>query len=171
MPAKSRTERKRLNLLDWILLALILLGILLAVWYFWQHRRAAREGVELVVVMRIPAVERSFLSQSGGEPFAAGSVVRSENGTSALGVVQSVSLREHMTALVRDGALLWEADPYLCDIEVTVHMNALRQGSHGLRVHDLRIAAGGSGTFRFGGWFAAGTEIISVEVLGNEGTE
>ena len=50
-------------------------------------------------------------------------------------------------------------------------MNALQQGSDGLRVHDLRIAAGGSGNFRFGGWFAAGTEIISVEVLGNEGTE
>ena len=157
--------------MDWLLLGVILLGLLLAGWYFWQHRKSAQEEVALLVVMRIPAVERDLAEQASPGLIPAGSVLRTENGTFALGVVQSVSLRERLSPYVQEKALAWEPDPYLCDMEVTVRMNAVQQGNEGLRVHDLRVAAGGLGNFRFGSYFAAGTEIVSVEVISNEGTE
>ena len=164
---KQKPERRCLNWLDWILLGLALAGLLAAGWYFWRRRTAADRGVEVYCIMRVPSVERSLLQSNGGELIAAGSVVRSENGTAVLGSVRAVAVKEHMTAALRENTVEWQADPAFADLEVLVKMNAVVQPGNGLRVQDLRIAAGGRGNFRFGNYFAAGTEIISVEVTGS----
>ena len=52
----------------------------------------------------------------------------------------------------------------LADLEITVKMSGHQREGQGIRVKDIRIAAGGKGNFRFGSYFASGVEILSVEV-------
>ena len=162
---KQRKDRHALNLLDWLLLFLALGGLLVAGWYVWHRRSAAENRMDILCVIRIPAMERSFLQGYGEDLIPGGSILRSENGTETLGYVQSVIIRDHMTTVLRNGEVVWENDPSLADVEVMVRMRATAEAGKGLRVGDLRIAAGGTGNFRFGNYFMAGTEILTVEVL------
>ena len=166
----DKSGRLRLNPLDWLLLGLILLGLLLGAWYLWRQSRGAGERVELTVLLRLPAVERSLLESADGL-FAAGSAVRNGNGTAVLGTVREVRVRERLLPAVREGGLVWAPDPQLADLEVTVRMTAQRQAGNGLRVQDLRIAAGGTGSFCLGNYFAAAAEIVWVEEQPDERTE
>lgn len=162
---KQKQERKKLNGMDYILIFLALVLIAGAGGYAWYRLRAPEAEQEFICVLRIPAVERADWEAYGASMVMEGCKVRSENGTVVLGTVRSVELQPHMQAVVEQETVVWRELPALADIELEVRMmGALRPGS-GVRVKDIRIAAGGRGSFRFGGYFAAGTEILSVEVV------
>lgn len=161
---KRKPARRRLNWVDWILLGLAFFALLTAGRYFWRRRTAANREAEVYCLMRVPSVDGSLLQSNGGELIPEGSVVRSENGSTALGSVCTVAVKAHMTATLQDGEVVWQTDPAFADLEILVKMHAVVQPENGLRVQDLRIAAGGRGNFCFGNFFAAGAEMISVEV-------
>lgn len=162
---KQKAERKKWNVLDWILLVLATALLFGAVGYVWYRRSMPGEQPEVRCVIRLPAVDRAEWEAYYASAVVAGSTVRSENGTLALGTVQSVSPKEHTEAVLRKDNVVWEPVPELADIELEVRMHGTLTAGQGVRVGDLRIAAGGSGSFRIGGYFAAGAEIVSVEVV------
>ncbi len=161
MNHETRDTGTRMNAFDWTLLVIALLSLLLAVGYLLLSRSREKSETTLTVVMRVTGVKREELSRL---PSLIGSSVRSENGSSVLGRVSSVLQTDHVRAVVRDGEAVLEADGELADLEITVKMSGHQREGKGIRVKDIRIAAGGKGNFRFGSYFASGVEILSVEV-------
>jgi hypothetical protein len=151
----------RMNAFDWMLLVIALMSLLLAVGYLFFRRSHERSETPLTVVMRISGVKREDFTDLSS---LIGSSVRSENGSSVLGTVSDASQTAHIRAVMRDGEAVLETDGERMDLEITVNMSGHRNAGQGIRVKDLRIAAGGRGNFRFGSYFAAGVEILSVEV-------
>ncbi len=138
-----------------------ILSLLLAAGYLLLRRDRERSETPITVVMRVTGVKREELADLSS---IIGASVRSENGSSVLGTVSSVSQTSHVRAVLRDGTPILEEDEERVDLEITVGMSGQRSAGQGIRVKDLRIAAGGKGNFRFGSYFAAGVEILSVEV-------
>jgi hypothetical protein len=65
---------------------------------------------------------------------------------------------------LEDGRIVLAEDVTRADLEIRVSMSGFALEGEGIRVQDLRIAAGGSGSFRLGSRFLSGVEILSVEV-------
>ena len=161
MKSEKREASLRLNAWDWTLLVIALLSLLLAVGYLLVRRERERSETRILVVMRVSGIEREELAD--GE-FPIGASVRSENGSSVLGLVESVETKAHVRPVLRDGSIAFEEDAMRADLEITVSMSGHVLEGEGIRVQDLRIAAGGTGSFRVGARFLSGVEILSVEV-------
>ncbi len=165
MKIKKRKERSlRVTLADVLLILLALLAVLLGGIYLYTRQKGEAE-VELLCLLRVPSVERSLLEAHDEMLIPEGSVVRTENGTAELGVVREVRVLPHERAVLRDGEVKWLADEAVRDLEIVVRMRGIPRGSDGIRVKDLRIAAGGQGTFRIGNYLARSAELLSVEVI------
>ena len=66
-------------------------------------------------------------------------------------------------ALDRD-KVVFVAHPDRVDVDVTVRASGVARDGDGLRVSDIRIAAGASGGFRIGGYYAAQATVVFVDV-------
>ena len=163
---KRKEESKRLHAADWILIVLVLAALVLPGIYVVWHRNGVGETVELRCLVCVRAVEDSLLELHEGGLIRKGALVMNGNGTAVLGVVESVEIREHGKPVLRDDVPVWETVSGVSDLEITVRMTGVRREGDGVRVKDLRMAAGGSGSFRFGGYYAEKAEILSVEVTG-----
>ncbi len=107
--------------------------------------------------------------RSAWESVDAGDAVRSENGTAMLGRVVSLRVRPHKAAVVRDGSFAVVTVPARFDVYVTVEGDGTRPAGRGLRISDIRIAAGSIGNFQIGGRYAEGATVVFAE--GREVTE
>lgn len=162
--ARALEEKRRPVWVDWLILALILLVILTAAHYVMQRRRAVVPTVSVSYTVLLSGVDVSFVSDGDWtELIPIGSAVTSQNGTAHLGNVTSVSQRTHLQATVRDGGVVFAEMPALADLTVTVRAEATEKEGDGLRVSDIRIAAGETGDFRLGSFLASGAKVISVE--------
>ena len=121
--------------------------------------------MELRCLMLVPAVETELWELHGGALIREALPVLVENGTATLGAVERVVTVEHAEYALRDGALARVTDPSRLDVEVTVRMSGMRREGDGIRVRDIRIAANGAGSFRFGNYYAKDVKILSVEVI------
>ena len=149
-------NRKRLNGMDYALLLLLLGVLLFGGWLMLREAKGASEPKIYRCLLRVSGITEEELTRYGGIPAEAGESVWNENGTLLLGRVEAIAL---VPQVAEDGA---EED--LWNLEIHVLMEGeLREGA-GIRVREIRIAAGGTGRFRIGR-FSALSEILSVEEL------
>ena len=162
--------RGRLGVLDWVILALLFVLIFGGgTWYLLRQRGRSGEERTVYYTVRIYDVERTLASEERLDALIPrGCAVFSENGTARLGFAESASILSKRVAGVRDGEVVFAISPDLVDIDVRVRCTCVWREGDGLRADDVRIAAGESGTFRFGGFYAARATVISVDTEGRE---
>ena len=152
---------RRFRVADGIALALAIALFLGALGYYWYSKREPLERAELVCVLLISAVDRVDWECYGAQWFRVGDPFYRSNGTAILGYLERIEERPHLQLTVRDETALWEAQPFLLDLEIEVKISATHRTGDGWRAEDLRIAAGGKGDFRFGNLLSS-AEILEV---------
>jgi hypothetical protein len=68
-----------------------------------------------------------------------------------------------MAPCVKNGEVVYAEVPNRYDLFVTVEAEGSFRTGDGFRVQDIRIAAGESGSFRVGGYFASGAVVVFAE--------
>ena len=152
---------KRLGGLDWCILGLItacLVGG--AVWYFGRGLGESGETRTVYYTVRIYDVDRTFWER---EHFARGEEVFSENGTLRLGRVAEIATSPQRVAGAQNGEVVIAESPHFIFVDVRIVGECVVKAGDGIRCDGVRIAAGESGAFRIGGFFASHARVISVE--------
>ena len=163
---KSRLPR-RLNWVDWVILAVLLASVLLAAWWMMGRRQAATPSNAIQYRICVSAVDPKIAEFSGG--WAAlipiDAPVTSANGAISLGRVVGVWEQAHLEAVVQDGEIMFVPREGVTDLYVEIHADAILREGDGVRVGDVRIAAADTGDFRVGGYLAHGARVVRVEVI------
>ena len=169
MRKKETPTRGWLHPIDWLLLSVLVGGILLGVYLVGERRSASEPTVEILYTVCLRAVDTEQAGDGDIHSLITnGASVTNETGTIALGSVTNVTVRPHKTAVVRDGEVVMAELPDRVDLFVSVRAWATEKIGDGLRVNDIRIAAGRTGDFRLGSFYAGGAEIVAVERRGVE---
>lgn len=155
--------------IDWLLLAVLAAGILLGVYLIRQRGQAAEPTVEILYTVRLSSVDAAQTENGDFSTLIpSGASVTNETGTVSLGKVTEVRVRPHRTAAVRDGKVVMADVPDRVDLFISVRAWATAKTGDGLRVGDIRIAAGRAGDFRIGSFYAGGAEVVAVQRRGVE---
>lgn len=93
-----------------------------------------------------------------------GDAVYSENGSAPMGQVRALSVRAHPQPVWDGERVVIEESDDRFDLFVTVEALGQRTQTMGVRVSDIRLAAGGVGAFCVGSVYLFRAEILSVEV-------
>lgn len=152
---------KRLGVLDWCILGLItacLVGG--AVWYFGRGLGESGDRRTVYYTVRIYDVDRTLWET---ERFGGGDAVFSENGTLCLGSVTEITTAPQRVAGVQNGEVVIAESPRFISVDVRIRGECVVKAGEGVRCDGVRIAAGESGAFRIGGFFASRARVISVE--------
>lgn len=157
-------NKKRLVWIDWLLLLFLTAAILLGA-RFWMRRRDAAEPTTQILYTVCLYTCDAALSETGdwSSLIPYGTTVTNAMGTAELGSVSGVTVRNSRTVAVKKGEVVTVEIPERVDLLITVRASATQKTGDGLRVNDIRIAAGGKGDFRIGELYADGASIISVE--------
>ncbi len=152
------SRKQRLSFVDWLILGAVLLALLGGIWALRRMRGDTGETIRIRYTVRLSAV-------AGDESFDAvqiGDAVTSENGTAPLGTVTEITVRPHLTPSVKSGQVVFVERPGRVDIDLTVTGDGTQREGDGMRLSDIRIAAGIAGGFRFGAYYADGRVIEAV---------
>ena len=95
--------------------------------------------------------------------FSPGMLVASENGTAVLGEILEVEARPHREAILQKSKLVMADVPKRKDLYILIEGIGEDSANEGVRIHDIRIAAGGFYNLRLGAYFAANAEIVWVQ--------
>lgn len=155
-----KRERKPLGLFDWCILTLVAALAAFGAFFFLKYGSAAPSQVELECLLRLPASEKEAA-------FSVGDEVRSENGTVFFGRVTAVSSHPYQTVFLKGGTPVYETVEGLAETELTVRV--LAEKGEEYRVGDIRVSAGGKGTFRIGGTLVSGVSVVRVAEEKNHG--
>ncbi len=158
--------KKRLGLpmIDRVLLVLLVAGILLGVWFVRRRYSAAEPTEEIVYVLSIAGIDEDLLGGTAREALIPiGGVITSSNGTAELGRVTAVQVLPHYVATVREGEVVFAELPGRFDLVVEAMGEGIFHPGDGIRIKDLRMAAGARGDYRIAGFYAAGADLISVK--------
>ena len=156
-------REKRLGVLDWILLCLLLVGATLGGWLLWRRSERGESLTSWRCTLRTQQITRGDLEAYGGIPVKVGDTVKNENGTVTMGTVEAVEIKPHRVTTVREGRITRVDSTESVELWVTVRMEGILKNGEGIRVRGLRIAAGSEGNFRLGRYAAGGAMILSVE--------
>ena len=156
--------RRRWNWFDLFLAVAFLLAILGAFWIARQglgRRDAELRQYSYTVLlsgMETSAAEQllSCVARNGGG-------IRNENGTRTLGVTSEIRRAPHVEAVVRSGELTFAEIVGREDVRIVILTDATHRRGDGVRVGDIRIAAGDVLNLRIGGFWARGVLVTSVE--------
>jgi hypothetical protein len=161
-------ERGTFSALDalWILLGVILLVLLFL--FLLPTLGTSGEPYEVRYVLRVRDVDPLMVGEDAEALIPPGSGVYSENGTAALGRVERVESAPQMRARVTSGELVFEEATDAVILEITVLGKATLAEGDGVRISDVRIAAGSIGSFRLGSFYAARAAVTAVEVYETE---
>ena len=162
-------KKRGLRAMDWGILILLAFGIAAVATYALRLYARNTEVVPIVYTLRISGANAAML-QDDNAPIALGNAVHSENGTAALGTVEAIDFSPHLRAVVRNGDIVQASVPDRVDIDVTVRANAKKAVGQGLRVSEIRIAAGAVGGFRIGGYLASQATVIHLREVSADGT-
>ncbi len=154
--------KRRWNGIDRALLALAICVLAGGVWLGWKKPWRRSAGEVLVCTLRLP-VQDAMTRDVLAEP-AVGDAVRTAAGGGTVGEVLSVSRLPYRIPVVSADGLQFADDAGRTVFEVTVRLTL-----QGRMLGNRRLAAGGTADFILGGRFAAGCEVISLEVIGNAG--
>ena len=157
-------KRAGFSWVDWLLLGLLIAALSLGGFYLYSRvKGAAKQSIVVEYELLISNIETPT-DADPTVPILVGTRVCSENGTTDLGEVRSVSVRPHLSAvLYDDGSLAMEEVEGRADLLVIVRAYGEDHANEGLRVNDIRIAAGSFYTVRIGQYLAVGAELLWVE--------
>lgn len=164
----EKEERRTFSAADalWILLGVGVLVLLLVAALSVSGGRG--ETCEVLYVLRVRGVDVALLGENPEDLIPVGATVCNENGTAPLGIVETVAVREERRATVRDGSVCFVSAEDEVILEVSVRaVGSIRRGD-GIRISDVRISAGGIGTFRLGSYYAARAAVTWVSRVGEE---
>ena len=151
--------------IDWILLMVFAVILFMGVGYLFERRQSASPDVLVEYVICLSEQKQLYADENGGWDalISSGRSVSNANGTADMGRVVSVSVRPHLTATVKDQKIsAIETEGYV-DLYITVHGMAIRREGDGLRISDIRIAAGEAGDFLIGPFFAGNAIVVSAK--------
>ncbi|MBE6552861.1 MAG: DUF4330 family protein [Ruminococcaceae bacterium] len=158
-------KKQRLVWVDWILLLfLAAVGILGAV--FWHMRRQSDSPNQpMEYLLCVEKVDSAFygLPQDASFPIKPGATVRNENATALMGRVVEVAFVPHRVPSIKNGDVVLTDLTGYYDLYITVEAEATAKAGDGMRVSDIRIAAGGRGDFRVGGFYAQNVTVVWVD--------
>lgn len=152
---------KRLNWLDWCLLGLLIVGVVGGAFgiFLWKGRSGGERGT-VVYTLLLAGMESSV---SDPPPLLAGESVKNENGTLSLGRIVSARAEPHRIPTVANGGVVFAETSDRVDYYVTVSASAARGAVSGIRVGDVRIAAGQVMHLRLGHLFCRDAQTVAVE--------
>lgn len=131
-------------------------------------RGEARDAREVRYALRVYGVDPDACMGDPVSVIPVGAQVYNENGTAHLGTVEAVFARAEMRAVVREGGIAFVPMEDRMILEVTVRGEGRARRGDGIRISDVRIAAGSVGTFRLGGYYAARAVITHVALSEEE---
>ena len=167
MKVEKREGRRRFSAPDAVV-AIVLAAVLIGGIVWAVPRRESGAPCFIRYVLRIYGADPVLLGE-GEERIFVGASVRTENGTAELGRVESVVTLPQRTPCVKDGKIAFSELPDVRILEVTVTAEGRYRAGDGIRVSDVRISAGSTGSFRLGRYYAEHASVILAEI--EEGTE
>ena len=162
----SASDRKSgdFRVWDWLVIILAMLLFFVAAGYYFYTKYLPDAQEKITCTLLIRGEERAAW-EGEGEKIFVGDSLRCQNGTVEMGRIEAVEKKPHLYAAIGEEGASWEEHPYLIDVEVLVSMYVRSKDGDGLRVGDLRVAAGSTGEFRFGRYLAR-AEIVEVRRAG-----
>ncbi len=168
MGHESETKnRLLLSKLDWFLILLTAFAVVSGGVFLYQKKQAVVPTVEIQYALLISDLAVREDGKQLWEYFEEHSAVYNQNGTAKLGNVLSVDVREHYAPILSEGRVVLAPRSGRVDVIVSVKALAHIREGDGLRVEDIRIAAGGMGDFRIGECQVQGVQILSVKEMRN----
>ena len=149
---------------DWLILGVLAIVVVFGWYFFRQRRQEAEADVSIHYLLCVRSLDRAYLGQDGviDELLTRGDRVTSANGASPLGYVERVWTEPCMEPIVKKGEIIFAENRDFITLYVEVSANAIAQTGQGVRVSDIRIAAGSRGDFRIGSFLAYGAETVLV---------
>ena len=156
-------ERKtRLSGVDWAIILFTLLLVVGGAFFAYRFFIGTENAITISYRICLSALPGEDSGGSWRNRLTVGAPVYSENGTAFLGNLTAVEIREHKDVMLLENEIKTVTVPQKYDVLVTVKAQATLQAGNGFRVSDIRIAAGGIGTFRIGSYLARYAKIYSV---------
>lgn len=162
---EEKSRKYHMARVDWLLLFLALFLACSAGAYFFRQRRAARPTQAVRYTIWVPNANTGTAQMNGTweDLIPVGAKVTSQNGTATLGRVEKIEVRPSVVASVFEGELVWIESPDTVDLRIDVVGEGVANYGDGIRIQDVRIAAGGTGSFRIGKYYAQKVTVIFVE--------
>ena len=166
MKKRNSKSEARFVWADRLILLVLITGSLLLAFLYYNRKQAALPTVEISYTLCLSAVSESFAEANGNFTalIPSGAVVTNDNNTTVLGKVLFVETVPHTVAVAGEDSVLFVEMPTQVDLYITVQASATEREGDGLRVSDIRIAAGDKGNFRVGSFYAVGAQIVSVSL-------
>lgn len=158
-------KRRGLSFVDWVLLFAVF-SILFAIgaYVFYQKTKAQpTQSIRYTICVSGAPTVVAEVNGSWEHLIPMGASVTTQNGTAELGRVVSLSFRPSVVAGVADGELIWIEAVDTVDLLIDVEGEGVARYGDGLRIQDVRIAAGDTGSFRIGGYYAPRASIVFAE--------
>ncbi len=167
---QQRDQKKRLSGVDWAIILMTVLLLTAGGLWLWRSLSFAGEVTRIRYTIRLKNMDEEIFESAWRTRLIPGVSVTSANGTLPLGTVISVSQKPHLSPTVQDGRALAVSVAGRVDIDVTVEAEATFTAGNGVRVSDIRIAAGDTGSFRVGEFYLEQAHVVSVLREGIYGT-
>lgn len=168
MNDEKRRERRSLSAADalWILVTVV--GLVLIFLCMLHAKGSDGEMCQVRYVLRVHGVDAALLEAAEESLIPIGGEVRTGNGTAVLGRVESVTAEKEKQVALHGGDLHFAEVPDTVVLEIAVSGEAKAVRGDGLRISDVRIAAGSVGDFRIGAYYASRASVVYVERLEEE---
>lgn len=156
-------DNRRLSKVDWllILLAAILVLAALSLWLWSARREDAILSLEYTVLLEdLPL--RGEGERQAWDFIMTGGAVYNQNGTALLGRVEEYRVTDHKEMRLVDGEARAEVVPDRRDVWIRIRAEGVSKIGDGIRISDVRIAAGMRGDFRLGNYDAKRVRVLWV---------
>ena len=160
-------EKRRLTWVDWMLILLSLALICFGAWFLLRRYRAATPTVEIRYLICVKGVDVDDGTGAWERLIPIGARITSSNGTAELGRVTAIALQPHLVASAKNGKVVFLDHPQKTDLLITVNARATDGGADGIRVRDIRVAAGEVWDLRVGDYYATGADLVWVSTEGD----
>ena len=159
---KKGEKTKGLNWLDWSLIVLAVLSVVCGFFLVrWLSGDASGEEGTVVYTVTVSEIDEQLYEDA--VLFSVGDHVTSQNGTAILGVIEEIEKRPHRRISVRNGRVVTVEDDGVFDYVVGVRSVGRRQEGDGIRIGDIRIAAGMNLTLRMGDFHAQNGSVTNLQ--------
>ena len=161
-------KSRRFVWIDWLLVIFLAAAVFFGVRFLMRRRDAVQPTAEILYTVCLYAYDSSLSETEDWDALIPyGAVVTNAMGTAEMGRVTEVTVRQHRILTLRDGEAVMTEVPDRVDLLVSIRAEATENEGDGLRVKDVRSAAGGIGDFRIGYLYAHAARIVSVQRRAN----